>query len=250
MIIFTGLVVLLLLILWYVYRYVLYLQEENRVKAEALARIEDFSRIEHTIPLKNKIPNVCADKHIYMIDYENIGTIPKAISEDMAAIVFVFIGKTQKQSEFNKRQLIDTSNNFYFINMDKTMHNYLDIFMSCYVGAMISTYTPKSIRILSRDKGFSAVINATRAMGFMDIDYLVLESKLKFEKNFVMKNLKDILVLSSSSTVKMKQFKAILRKKYPQWTIDQMNLFIDTAKELKLIKVREINKITYVDISV
>ena len=242
------LVIFILLIYGYIYRHIVNLRKENEEREKELEKYRDFSRIDKGIPLKNKIPSVCTDKNVYLIDYENIGTIPKAISEDLDSVSFVFVGNQQKESEQKKRQWIDTGKNFYFINMDKTMHNYLDIFLSCWVGAMISTYAPKSIRIVSKDKGFTAVIEATKVLGFMDIDYLNLQPKTEYRKDFIVKNLKDLLIVSTSKTISMKKFRAFLKKKYTQWTVDDVNAFIDKATELKLIKVRKIDKQFFVDI--
>jgi len=249
------LAVLLILLLYYLYYYIRNISNENEEqqrlleeRQKQLEKYEDFSRIDKGFPLKNRIPNICANKNIFLIDYENVGTIPKAISEDSESVVFVFIGNKQKESEHRKRQQIDTGNNFYYINMDKTMHNYLDIFMSCWIGAIISTYPPKSIRILSKDKGFTAVIEACKVLGFMDIDYLHLQIKAEFNKEFIIKNLKDMLLVSASRTIPMKKFKARLKRKYPQWTIDEVKLFISQAIEYKLIKVRKIEKQSFIDI--
>lgn len=221
---------------------------EKQEIEEKLKEYENVLDFQSGIPLKNKISNICAGKNIYMIDYENVNTIPKAILKDSGSIIFVFIGNMQKESAKKRMSLLDVTNNYYFVNMDKTMHNYLDIFMSCWVGAIISTYTPSSIRIISKDKGFTALIEAAKTLGFMDIDYYIIDQTFDMSDSFIMKNIKNVSLVFPSNTAEVKQFRNTLKKIHPDWSVDEMNFFLNRAAALNYIKYRKIGNKRYIDI--
>lgn len=244
----TVLPICIILMYYIIYKITHKTDLEKKEIEEKLKEYENVLDFQSGIPLKNKISNICAGKNIYMIDYENVNTIPKAILKDSGSIIFVFIGNMQKESAKKRMNLLDITSNYYFVNMDKTMHNYLDIFMSCWVGAIISTYTPASIRIISKDKGFSALIEAAKTLGFMDIDYYILNQEYSMSATFIRKTIKDVSLVFASKTVEAKQFRNVLKTIHPDWSPDEINFFFNRATELSYIKFRKVGNKRYIDI--
>ncbi len=224
---------------------------ESFFKKELSKKEEDFQLFESLqegIPLKNKIPHICMGRNIYLIDYENVPTIPKAISQDADSITFIFIGKNQKVSFEKKTAVMDLNSNYYFINMDKTMKNYLDIFMSCWIGSMISIYTPKSIRIVSHDKGFQSTIEVVRVLGFDDIEYLDFVQECTLSKDKIKKIILDAGLCYGGKTMKFKSYKSTLKKMHPQWTDEDCTAFFKKATKLSYIRERTIGNILFLEI--
>ncbi len=192
-----------------------------------------------------KVMNNVDGKKLYVIDFENVGVIPRDIARDKNSVALVFVGNQQNKSVKAKHALIDSSN-CYFIYLDRTKKNYLDNYLSCYVGAILSKYTPESIKIVSKDRDFEALIDATKVLGYKNIEYYDLSAnKIKFDEKQVKMQVKDTFILLGNFT-KLAEFRRALKKRHTEWTADDLNEFISQAKKLEYIRFNKINQTTYV----
>ncbi|MEG1300745.1 MAG: PIN domain-containing protein [Erysipelotrichaceae bacterium] len=205
---------------------------------------------QENIPFKNKLPHLCAGKNLYLIDFENIGEIPHEITKDEKGIIFVFVGNHQKQTAKKQEISIDGKTQVYYIQMDKTMHNYLDIYLSCWVGGMISSaFLPKKIYLVSQDKGFAAIIEAAKVLGYADIDYYEWKENTPFEPVVIEKIIKNIAIVHPSNSMSFKTFKMEIRKNEPKFSQQEVSNFIETAKDLHLIEIIKMGKKYHVILS-
>lgn len=200
------------------------------------------------IPLKTKISSLCSNKVVYLVDFENVAKLPKEIVKDTEAIIFVFVGYYQKRKAENMSSRIDVGNNIHYIYMEKVAHNYLDIYLGCYLGAILSTYEPKEIKILSRDKGFYSLIDASKSLGYARISYFELKQKYTFNENEIERSLDYILLLEGSRIMEYKVFRKLLQKYNFTWVKEQVDAFISECNKRNCIKIKKVGDMEVIQI--
>lgn len=191
--------------------------------------------------------DIYKDRNIYLIDFENIPNIDKNIRNDINAYIFIFSGMNQHDKVNEIKRNYDICGSVQIIQLNKHEKNYLDCYLSCWIGNFISLYSPRTIFIVSRDKGYNGLIHAVKSFGFDDIGYYTTTSAATISNKQIKKLISATKIIYSDGFIKKSQLKKSIKKKLgPEVSGIELNDMIDKAVELNLITFVKEKNIEYV----
>ncbi|PWJ12053.1 PIN domain-containing protein [[Clostridium] innocuum] len=186
-------------------------------------------------------------KNIYLIDFENIPNIDKDIRSDTNAYIFIFSGIHQHDKVNEIMRSYDIHGLVQTIQLNKHEKNYLDCYLSCWIGNFISLYSPRTIFIVSRDKGYNGLIHAIKSFGFDNIGYYTTTSAATISDTQIKKLISASKIIYSDRLIKKSQLKKSIKKKLgPEVSGVELNDMIDKAVEMNLITFVKEKNIEYV----
>lgn len=100
--------------------------------------------------------------NLYLIDFENVGESGlagvSALGSD--SIVTIFYGNNNKALSFEKTvELVNCRAAVEFIKAEKAGKNYLDFWLSTYLGYLLGTGKKGNVLIISKDTGFDSLVD-------------------------------------------------------------------------------------------
>ena len=119
---------------------------------------------------------------IYLVDYENVGSLGingvRLLSGNDR--VYIFYGKLVKTIPFEACiDLVSSKADIHFIKTNKTAKNYLDFQLSTMLGYLVGKDADDEMIIVSKDLGFDSVVDFWEQMNVSVSRVKSFEAKLK-----------------------------------------------------------------------
>jgi len=98
--------------------------------------------------------------HYIFVDFENVQSVDLNLVEGKAVQVILFVGKAQTKVDFNLAEAIHRhSSQVRPVKVESSGPNALDFVLSCEMGGLCATQPKGVYHIVSKDRGFDAVVN-------------------------------------------------------------------------------------------
>lgn len=191
-------------------------------------------------------------KNIILIDYENLQIKNLDLLYNLDSEICVFTGPLQKNYS---AELVQSAQKFgerlKWITTSRSGNNALDFHIAYYLGQM-SEYSPKPFfHIISKDKGFDALIDFMKSKGlFIDrvtsvSDIPLVKKMMEIEKDPVafIKN----KILNVSKPGKLKTLRTAIKKWLESTDEMAVDEIIENLKKKEFLSIDENEKVNYME---
>lgn len=102
---------------------------------------------------------MACNRRCILVDYENIQPVDFPVLEDPHVSVIIFVGSKQSTISFDMAsRLQPLGKNVSYVKVSRQGSNALDMHIAYYIGRIAKTFPQTRFEIISKDKGFDALI--------------------------------------------------------------------------------------------